>query len=221
MGVPPTRNNDWTFSKWAAHARYADEVGLSPYQPHFYWQSGVDKEERYMDEKDWTFISKDLPSFSSTEANFFQFDPEQQKGIQCRFGERGVTAATHFDGGRNMVAMMTGAKRYILSPPRECSKLGIVPSRGSSIYRHSMLNFGHTNHMVDPNMPREERDWMEFSGTASALSTVVKAGEVLYIPSHWFHYITSLQKSAQCNVRSGIDKEGDEVFGSIEDVIQC
>ena len=84
-----------------------------------------------------------------------------------------------------------------------------------------MLNFGHINHMVDPNMPREEREWMEHSGTASALSTVVKAGEVLYIPSHWFHYITSLQKSAQCNVRSGIDKEGDEVFGGIADVIQC
>lgn len=38
MGVPPTRNNDWTFAKWAEHARYADAVGLSPHQPHFYWQ---------------------------------------------------------------------------------------------------------------------------------------------------------------------------------------
>ena len=38
MGIPPTRNNDWTFAKWIEHARYADATGLSPHQPHFYWQ---------------------------------------------------------------------------------------------------------------------------------------------------------------------------------------
>lgn len=81
-----------------------------------------------------------------------------------------------------------------------------------------MLNFGHLNHMDDPTMPKEEREWMETAGKSMALSTVLKAGEVLYIPSHWFHYITSLQKSAQCNVRSGIDLDGDEVFGGEVDV---
>jgi hypothetical protein len=218
MGVPPTRNNDWSFNKWAQHARYADRVGLDPNQPHFYWQSGVDSKERYLDESHWTFVSRDLPSFSSTTENFFLFEPDSQKGIQCRFGERGVTAATHFDGGRNMVAMMTGAKRYILSPPRECGKLGIVTVRNNPIFRHSLLNFGHLNHMDDPTMPEDERAWLELAGTAQAVSTVLKAGEVLYIPSHWFHYITSVQKSAQCNVRSGIDREGDSFFGGWDDV---
>jgi hypothetical protein len=218
MGIPPVRKNDWTYSKWSQHALYADLVGLSPNQPHFYWQAGVDKKERYKDRDQWTFISRDLPSFSSPTETFFVFEPESQKGIQCRFGERGVTAATHFDAGRNMVAMITGAKRYILSPPRECSKLGIVNKDGSSIFRHSMLNFGHLNHMDDPNMPDEEREWMETAGEAASLSTVLKAGEVLYIPSHWFHYITSIQKSAQCNVRSGVDFEGDPFFGGVVDV---
>ncbi|KAG7342965.1 cupin-like domain containing protein [Nitzschia inconspicua] len=218
MGVPPTRNNDFSYEKWARHARYADRIGLSPHQPHFYWQSGVDREERYKDTEHWTFVSRDLPSFSSVDSNFFLFEPEAQKGIQCRFGERGVTAATHFDGGRNMVAMMTGAKRYILSPPKECGKLGIVTARGNPIFRHSLLNFGHLNHMDNQTMPQDEREWLELAGTAQAVSTVLKAGEVLYIPSHWFHYITSLQKSAQCNVRSGIDREGDAYFGGYDDV---
>jgi Cupin-like domain len=218
MGIPPTRNNDWSFEQWSKHAHYADRVGLSPHQPHFYFQAGVDKSERFEDPDDWTFISKDLPSFSSTEGNFFEFSPEEQKGIQCRFGERGVTAATHYDSGRNMVAMITGAKRYILSPPRECSKLGIVNNEGNAIFRHSMLNFGHLNHMYRDDMPAAERQWLERASEAQAISTVLKAGEVLYIPSHWFHYITSLQKSAQCNVRSGVDHEGDKVFGGIEDV---
>lgn len=38
FGIPPTRNNDWTFAKWNEHAQYADAVRLSPNQPHFYWQ---------------------------------------------------------------------------------------------------------------------------------------------------------------------------------------
>lgn len=220
MGVPPTRNNDYTYAKWAEHARYADATTLHPHQPHFYWQAGVDKEERYMPRSQWNFISRDLPSFSSPSETFFVFEPESQKGIQCRFGERGVTAATHFDSGRNMVAMITGAKRYILSPPKACTKLAIVTTRENPIFRHSMLNFGHLNEMDNPEMPENERAWLQRSSEALAVETVLKAGEVLYIPSHWFHYITSLQKSAQCNVRSGIDFEGDPYFGGKVDVVK-
>jgi len=139
MGLPPVRNNDWSFSKWAQHARYADAVALPAGQPHFYWQSGAPKEERYKDYKYWGFIGRDLPSFSSTTENFFVFHPEQQKGIQCRFGERGVVAATHYDGGRNMIGMMTGAKRYILSPPNQCSKLGIFTGVKNPIKRQIRL----------------------------------------------------------------------------------
>ena len=138
MGVPPTRNNDWTFQKWSEHAKYADSTRLNSNQPHFYWQAGIDREERHMSKDQWTFVSRDLPSFSSPTKTTFVFNPEEQKGIQCRFGERGVSAATHFDSGRNMIAMVTGAKRYILSPPKECSKLAIINNRGNAIFRHSM-----------------------------------------------------------------------------------
>lgn len=46
-------------------------------------------------------------------------------------------------------------------------------------------------------MPEGERAWLEKASQSMAIETVLKAGEVLYIPSHWFHYIISLQKSAQ------------------------
>jgi hypothetical protein len=202
MALPPTRNNDWTFAKWAQHAHYSDTVGLDFDQPHFYWQSGVPKDERYLPHEQWTFISRDLPSFSSPNATFFAFEPKEQKGIQCRFGERGVTTATHFDSGRNMVAMISGAKRYILSPPRECSKLGIVTERGTAIFRHSLLNFGHLNYMDHKEMPDEERAWLERAGEADAVSTVLKAGESY--TSHHIGFIT-LQvfkkvRSAMCGV---------------------
>lgn len=105
LGAPPSVDLDWGFDKWARHARYADEVGLPRTETHYYWQSGVSREERLQRRRHWTFVSRDLPSFSSPEPTFFGFNPPAQKGIQCRFGERGVTAATHYDGGRNMIAM--------------------------------------------------------------------------------------------------------------------
>ena len=222
MGPPPSRNNDWTFQKWSEHAKYADHVGLDFDQPHFYWQAGAEKSERYEPKSKWTFITKDLPMLSSPTPTFFVFNPDEQKGIQCRFGERGVTAATHYDSGRNMVAMITGAKRYILSPPRECSKLGIVTSRGNSIFRHSLLNFGHISYLdTNETMSPQERAWLERSSQSDAIDTILKAGEVLYIPSHWFHYVTSVQKSAQCNVRSGVENEGTEEFGGLKNVRTC
>ena len=88
MGPPPTMDTDLSFEKWAKHARYADAVGLASNEVHYYWQSGVSKEERHQSRSSWSMISNDLPSFSDPKANFFGFNPQEQKGIQCRFGER-------------------------------------------------------------------------------------------------------------------------------------
>lgn len=152
-----------------------------------------------------------------------------------------MTYRCEIDSGRNMVAMINGAKRYILSPPNQCSKLGIFKNKRSPIYRHSLLNFGHiqflqdnehesttkeqtttiTNTSTIPKMSPEEREWLQRAASSQAVETVLKQGEVLYIPSHWFHYIVSLQKSAQCNVRSGIDVDGTHIFGGRNDVDQC
>ncbi|KAL7572749.1 hypothetical protein ACA910_009015 [Epithemia clementina (nom. ined.)] len=234
MGLPPVRNNDFTYAEWAQHARYADAKPLSSDQPHFYWQAGAAREERYMPPHHQTFISRDLnTTLSATKNNFFVFDIDEQKGIQCRFGERGVTAATHYDSGQNMIAMLTGAKRYILSPPKACPDLGVFSTRESPIFRHSLLNFDHLAYLEDDDndgkttdwlgqpMSEAERAWLRRASEAPALETVLKAGEVLFLPSFWFHYIVSLQKSAQCNVRSGIDEEGTKEFGSIKHINHC
>ena len=70
-------------------------------------------------------------------------------------------------------------------------------------------------------MSQQERGWLERSSQSDAIDTILKAGEVLYIPSHWFHYVTSVQKSAQCNVRSGVENEGTVEFGGLKDVRTC
>jgi hypothetical protein len=74
---------------------------------------------------------------------------------------------------------------------------------------------------TEKGVSEEERGWLELASQSDAIDTILKAGEVLYIPSHWFHYITSVQKSAQCNVRSGLEEKGTEEFGGLEDVRKC
>mmetsp|Transcript_5315 Transcript_5315/g.7861 ORF Transcript_5315/g.7861 Transcript_5315/m.7861 type:complete len:564 (-) Transcript_5315:4988-6679(-) len=218
MGQPPTMDIDWPYITWAKHARYADQVSLSADKAHFYFQAGVDQSERFIEREKQSFISRDLPSFGGAQESFFMFNAHESSGVQCRFGERGVTAAFHYDTGRNMVGMILGAKRYILSPPIECPKMGIEKNKKHPLFRHSVLNFGRFG---TTNMPEIEKEWLKIAGGAMSVETILKKGEVLYIPSNWFHYITSLMKSAQCNTRSGDDLVGTERFGNQHTVFEC
>ena len=45
---------------------------------------------------------------------------------------------------------------------------------------------------------------------ADATEVVLAMGEVLYLPSYWFHYIISQDASIQCNSRSGESVKGKE-----------
>ena len=48
-----------------------------------------------------------------------------------------------------------------------------------------------------------------------ATEVVLTAGEALYIPSYWFHYIISTGVSFQCNTRSG------NAFRGRADLFKC
>jgi Cupin-like domain len=219
QALPPTRNNDMTFQEWSEHARYAEKTKLQWNRPHFYYQANVDKQERFQDMQ--SFISLDLPSFSSPNATVISPSPEEQNGIQCRFGERGVTAALHYDDGQNMIGMITGAKRYILLPPNQCSKLSIFTNRNHPLFRHSLLNLVRLLEDDEGVLGKEEREALDHARDAIALETVLKAGEVLFLPSYWFHYIIGLQKNAQCNVRSGVGMAYSDFGGEAHVTTKC
>jgi hypothetical protein len=121
---------------------------------------------------------------------------------------RGIIAESHYDAGRNMVAMIKGAKRYILSPPKACKDLGIITDKQHPSYRHSVIDWSDVEQARSRGFDQVD-----------AIETIVRQGEVLYIPSYWFHYIVSLQRSIQCNSRSGSPESGigkdeiDQCFG--------
>lgn len=104
----------------------------------------------------------------------------------------------HYDSGRNMVAMLKGQKRYILAPPSACKTLGIIADNAHPSYRHSVIDWSNIDEA-------KERGF----ANAQGIDTIVRKGEVLYIPSFWFHYIVSLEYSIQCNTRSGYPPNGE------------
>lgn len=128
--------------------------------------------------------------------SFFVIEPKENKGINCRFGMRGVVAAAHYDGGRNFIAMIKGHKRYILQPPSQCKYLEML-QYGHPSARHSPFDWSN---MTEVNSRPEFK-------SSKATEVVLAPGDVLYVPAFWMHFIVSLDVSVQCNTRSGMTKE--------------
>ena len=119
-------------------------------------------------------------------------DPKEQKGIHCRFGMKGVIAENHFDQSRNAIVLLYGSRRYILSHPNQCPNLVLLPKQHSSA-RHSAIDY------TKPDL----QTYPEFE-LAKGNEVILQPGQVLYLPTNWFHYIVSLDLNYQCNTRSGI-----------------
>ena len=139
------------------------------------------------------FIYDELPFFDPRkrkDSSFYIVDPGEERGINCRFGMRGVIAANHFDLSRNMIAVFGGERRYVLSNPSQCSKMALYP-RGHPSLRHSSIDWSN---------PTEWDIHPEFK-EALVNEVVLHAGDMLYLPTSWFHYIVNLGLNYQCNAR--------------------
>ena len=49
---------------------------------------------------------------------------------------------------------------------------------------------------------------------ANANEVILQPGDVLYLPTHWFHFIVSLELNFQCNARSGVGDEYSDVINA-------
>jgi hypothetical protein len=201
---PPTEMMRMSFTEWLEHANVTDDK-LGPDMEHWYFRLiGCGEMGRNCDKDSSEYLFDELPFFQPKDGNpLYMPEPKKQKGIHCRFGMKGVIAENHFDGSRNSIALLGGERRYILSHPDQCENLCLLP-RGHPSARHSAVDWS------DP-------DWEQFPKFADAQvnEVVLQAGDVMYLPTHWFHYIISLELNYQCNTRSGIT---DHYLSAIE---QC
>ncbi|CAN0540060.1 unnamed protein product [Ectocarpus sp. 12 AP-2014] len=149
---PPTQPQYMPFDKWLNWTQEAEANRIGPEDVHYYLTAGVSPSTKTPPDTG-DFVADDLPFFSTRTNNFFIPDVNHQKGIQCRFGARGIIAESHFDHGKNFVIMLRGRKRYLLNPPRACPSLGIITEKAHPSFRHSDIDWS------------DESDWPEASST--------------------------------------------------------
>ena len=94
--------------------------------------------------------------------------------------------------------MFKGNKRYILNPPRACKQIDLISDADHPSFRHSRLDWSNVT-------VAQEHDFAH----VDAIDTILRTGEVLFVPSYWMHYIISLQYSVQCNSRFGPPESAD------------
>ena len=185
---PPTMAIKTTYEEWLTLATSSQNTSMDQIH-HEYFRVSSDMGNQ------WIF--DELPFFKPT-PSFFMVEPAMQQGIHCRFGMKGVIAEAHYDGSRNMVAMIGGLRRWILTHPDQCDNLHMYGRRHPS-GRHSQVDFSKPN--VE-RFPRFKR--------AVGNEVILQPGDVLYVPTNWIHYIISLNVNIQCNTRSGINHEYDK-----------
>jgi len=197
---PPTSSEMMTFKEFKTKAISCQERNCSADEKHYYFRITGSKMGHY--------IFNELPFYQPIKSNIFLKDPSQQRGIHCRFGMQGVIAENHYDGGRNMIGLFGGRRRYILSHPNQCDTMYLYPMDHPS-GRHSgdACNFNpackDSINSVDWSNPDLET-FPKFKNL-KANEVILSPGDFLYIPDRWFHYIISLELNYQCNTRSGRD----------------
>ena len=193
---PPMRWDSMSFREWLRHAN-VPAAQAATNKPHFYWRLDWKHENG---PSQWVY--EDLKPFFGrppTHLKDFVVDISGHRGINCRAGMRGVIAEAHFDGSRNFIAMMKGAKRYVMMKPGECNNMYYYKS-GHPSARHGSVDFSDPAHLDVDAHPLLKK--------ARAFEVVLRAGEMLYIPTFWNHYIISLGLNIQCNTRSGVQESG-------------
>jgi Cupin-like domain len=223
--VPPTDNVELTIDEWLQRARALEHVtdGEQVTMEHWYFRlnAGLPKFNTYLYDELPMFQpifddtndggdanrNQDQTSTDHQQRPLFMVDSTQQRGINCRFGMRGVIAEAHFDPTRNWILILSGQRRYILAHPSQCPNLELYP-KGHPSGRHSSINWS--------TIAKDQyRNYTGPFAQAMVQEVVLQGGDALYLPTSWFHFIVSLNINYQCNARSG------ETLEHREDIKRC
>ena len=158
-----------------------------------YFRVTADKDSVY-DPNNW--VNEDLPIFSPDKPSLFMKEPEGKRGVHCRFGMRAITAETHYDGSRNSIVQLGGLRRWIMFHPNQCGNLYLLPEDHPS-GRHTQIDLSGD---VEENLKK-----FPDMHKLVAHEVIMQPGDMLFVPTHWFHHIVSLNLNYQCNCRSGRD----------------
>lgn len=108
---------------------------------------------------------------------------------QLWIGRKGCITPLHCDGADNFIYQLYGEKKWIVFPPNDFKKLNVNKDAGlpTAGFFCSDLNL------------KKKEDLKMLSQKTSPLSITVRAGESLYMPCGWFHYVETKKNSIAIN----------------------
>ncbi len=111
-------------------------------------------------------------------------DPSVERLTSLWLGNRTRTAA-HWDLAQNLACVVAGRRRFILFPPDQVANLYVGPLENTLA--------GQPISLVDFAEPDLEAHPRFAEAMKHALVVELGPGDVLYIPSLWFHHVESLE----------------------------
>jgi len=99
----------------------------------------------------------------------------------------GTVSPLHWDPAHNLVVQLEGRKRFWLYEPAATRRL----------YPHRLLSKLPNFSRFDPEQANDAR--FPLARTVPRLEVTLEAGEVLYLPSRWWHHVRSLERSLSVN----------------------
>jgi len=183
----PTDNVDLSYTQWLKRAQHVQSARDHTTQEHWYFRLNGEWESMNH------YLYDELPIFNPTQDSFYMVNHKEARGINCRFGMKGVISEAHFDPTRNFIALLGGQRRYILAHPDQCQYM--------ELYEYDHPSGRHSK--VDWSNPKTTPPFSQTRVT----EIVLQASDALYLPTSWFHYIVSLNINYQCNARSGTTDE--------------
>eukprot|EP00947_MAST-08B_sp_MAST-8B-sp1_P000376 g376.t1 len=123
-------------------------------------------------------------------------------------GSAGTVGSLHFDRNENLMAVVRGAKEFVLVDPGQTLDVyGGTPLRSASIearldpatgdlsFARPAIDFGQATNGFNSYSPvnMSDPDFAHFPRYRNVRPTVcrVNEGDVIYVPSHWWHEVRS------------------------------
>ncbi|XP_050906266.1 lysine-specific demethylase JMJ32 isoform X3 [Lathyrus oleraceus] len=150
---------------------------------------------------EYSSLAEDCDSHIGWATEAFGSEPE---AVNLWIGNRHSNTSFHKDHYENLYAVVTGEKRFLLFPPTDVHRF-YIRHYPAATYKHS-LETGEfdlelekpTRYVpwcsVDPfpspeNLEDEISKFPLYFNGPPPFECTVKAGEILYLPSMWFHHV--------------------------------
>ena len=137
----PTEMVELSYKEWKQKALALEQIPDSEQAKVEHWYFRLNA-ARVGENQANDFLYDELPFFDASDgvSTLFMVEPQAERGINCRFGMKGVFAESHFDPTRNWITLLKGRRRYLLAHPKQCRNLQLYPMDHPSA-RHSQVDW--------------------------------------------------------------------------------